>query len=296
MHIARWQQPDGTVGAGLLAGDRVVPLQAPGSTVGDAVAIAVAGSGAEQVGESIPLAEVRLLCPLPSPPSIRDFMAFEEHVKNARGSRGLDVPEDWYELPAFYFTNPAVVYGPADAVPMPGTERLDYELEVAAIVGRDGADLTVEEAADAIVGYTIFNDWSARDLQLREMALMLGPAKGKDFAHSLGPVIATPDELGGDPARPRARMRAWVNGTLYTDGELGDMHFSFADLVVHAARDSRVRAGDLIGSGTVGGGCILELSHTVGPDERPWLYPGDEVVFEVEGIGQLTNRIGGRRG
>lgn len=291
MLVARWQDAHGTVAAGALEGDLVRPLRAADAQPGDAVAIASDPAGAAPAGDPVPLAEVRLLAPVPAPPSIRDFMAFEEHVATARRSRGLDVPELWYQIPTFYFTNPAVVHGPGDEIAMPSTEELDYELEVAAVVGRDCRDLTAEEAAEAIVGYTIFNDWSARDLQRREMALLLGPAKGKDFAHSIGPVIATPDQLAGDPGRPSGRMRAWVNGQLYSDGRLEDIHFSFADLLVHASRDSLVRAGDVIGSGTVGGGCLLELRATVGEDERPWLAAGDEVVFEVEGIGRLVNRI-----
>jgi fumarylacetoacetate (FAA) hydrolase len=291
MLIARWQDDNGTIAAGSLDGGRLQPLQAPAAALGDAVAIATDPTAATPAGDAVDLAAVQLLSPVPSPPSIRDFMAFEEHVATARRSKGLDVPELWYEIPTFYFTNPAVVHGPDEEIAIPSTKALDYELEVAAIVGRECRNISAEEAAEAIVGYTIFNDWSARDVQFREMALQLGPAKGKDFAHTIGPVIATPEELPGEPGRPTGSMLAWVNGTLYSEGRLEDIHFSFAELLAHAARDSVVRAGDVIGSGTVGSGCLLELRATIGDDERPWLQDGDEVVLEVDGIGRLTNRI-----
>ena len=174
---------------------------------------------------------------------------------------------------------------------MPQTECLDFELEVAVIIGRDARDLTHEDALGVIAGFTILNDWSARDLQAREMALGLGPAKGKDFASSLGPVIATPDALAGDPGRPSARMSARVNGAVYSEGQLASLHFSFADLLVHASRDTVLRRGDVIGSGTVGGGCLLELRHTSGASAHPWLRPGDVVELDVEGIGTLRNTI-----
>jgi fumarylacetoacetate (FAA) hydrolase len=205
------------------------------------------------------------------PPSVRDFYAFEQHVKNARAvtGRGEVVPE-WYEIPAFYFSNPAAIYGPDDEIPYPeGTQKLDYELEVAAVIGAKGE----------IAGFTVMNDWSARDLQRQEMAIGLGPAKGKDFATSLGPVIVTADELGD-------LMVARVNGEERSRGHLADMHWSWEQIVEHAARNTELRPGDVIGSGTVGTGCILEHG-----DER-WLQPGDEVELEIEGIGILRNRIG----
>jgi fumarylacetoacetate (FAA) hydrolase len=182
------------------------------------------------------------------------------------------VPEEWYDRPVFYFSNPASIHGPGDEIPYPeGTEELDYELEVAAIMGMDGQ----------IGGFTVMNDWSARDLQRAEMKVGLGPAKGKDFATSLGPVVVTPDEFDGSGGTMVAR----VNGEERSRGELGDMHFSWAQLVEQAARNTRLLPGDVLGSGTVGRGCILEHG-----DGR-WLQRGDVVELEVEGIGVLRNTV-----
>jgi fumarylacetoacetate (FAA) hydrolase len=189
--------------------------------------------------------------------------------------RGLEVPSEWYEQPVFYFSNPAAIYGPESEIPYPdGTEELDYELEVAAIVGADGQ----------IGGFTIMNDWSARDLQRREMRVGLGPAKGKDFATSLGPIVVTPDELDGS----RGQLIARVNGEERSRGNLADMHWSWQQILEQAARNTVLRPGDVIGSGTVGTGCILEHG-----DGR-WLQPGDVVELEVDGIGVLRNTIGPR--
>jgi 2-keto-4-pentenoate hydratase/2-oxohepta-3-ene-1,7-dioic acid hydratase in catechol pathway len=226
------------------------------------------------------------------PPSIRDFYAFEQHVATAMRTRGREVDPDWYALPVFYFSNPSTVLDPGAILPMPGTEELDYELEVAAVIGREARDLDAVGALDVIAGYTVFNDCSARDLQRREMRLGLGPAKGKDFASVLGPLLVTPDELGGTRERPAAAMTARVNGAVWSRGELGDLHHPFGALVAHASRDSALRPGDVIGSGTVGTGCILELSAVHGADAHPYLRPGDVVELEVEGIGVLRTPIG----
>jgi fumarylacetoacetate (FAA) hydrolase len=193
-------------------------------------------------------------------------------VANARRQRGSDVPKEWYDIPVFYFSNPAAVYGPDEDVPYPeGTRELDYELECAAVIGADGA----------IGGFTVLNDWSARDLQRAEMRVGLGPAKGKDFATSLGPIVVTPDEFDGGAGAMIAR----VNGEERSRGELGDMHHRWEALLAQAARNTVLRPGDVIGSGTVGGGCILEHG-----DER-WLQRGDVVELEIEGIGVLRNRV-----
>ena len=209
------------------------------------------------------------------PPSIRDFFAFEEHVATARANAGRgDVPEAWYRIPVFYFSNPAVIYRDGDGVPKPAdTQMLDYELELAAVIGADGA----------IEGFTIMNDWSARDLQGVEMSVGLGPAKGKDFATSLGPELVSADEL---PADLDLRASARVNGEVRTDTRTGAMHWSWEQVLEAAARNTRgLQPGDVLGSGTVGGGCILEHG-----DGR-WLEPGDEVELEIEGIGVLRNRV-----
>jgi fumarylacetoacetate (FAA) hydrolase len=202
-------------------------------------------------------------------------MAFEEHVRNARANRGLEVPPAWYEIPVFYFSNPAAVYTDGQVVAKPSdTAALDYELELACVIGVDGRP----------EGFTIMNDWSARDLQGREMQVGLGPAKGKDFATSLGPELVSPDEL---PADLDLRAVARVNGEVRTDSRTGGMQFSWEELLAAAARNTPgLVPGDVIGSGTVGGGCILE--H----DDGRWLEPGDVVELEVEGIGVLRNRVG----
>ncbi|MDP9406131.1 MAG: fumarylacetoacetate hydrolase family protein, partial [Actinomycetota bacterium] len=243
------------------------------------------------IAPPVALADVTLLAPIRRPPAIRDFYAFEEHVRTARAGRGLDMDPDWYALPVFYFSNPHTVVGPDAEVVAPATAELDYELEVAAVVGVEATDLSPAQARDAIVGYTVFNDFSARDVQRREMRLGLGPAKGKDFASALGPFLVTPDELDGTVERPAATMVARVNGVEWSRGDLADLHHPFPALIAYASRDARVRAGDVIGSGTVGSGCILELSLRFGAQRYPYLRAGDVVELEVAGIGTLRNRI-----
>jgi fumarylacetoacetate (FAA) hydrolase len=208
------------------------------------------------------------------PPSVRDFMAFEEHVKNARALRGQEVPEAWYEQPVFYFSNPAAIYRDGDTIARPAdTRMLDYELELACVIGADGRP----------EGFTIMNDFSARDLQMKEMRVGLGPAKGKDFATALGPTLVSPDELPDDLD---LRAIAKVNGEIRTDSRTGNMHFTWEQLLAAAARNTPgLIPGDVIGSGTVGRGCILEHG-----DGR-WLEPGDVVELEIGGIGILRNRI-----
>ena len=254
---------------GRIEGDRVIELAA------QTLQSYFTGGGRAREHAEYPLEEVELLTPVLHPPSVRDFYAFEQHVKTARARRGLEVPEEWYRIPVFYFSNPSAIYGPEVEIPYPdGTEELDYELEVAAVIGADGA----------IGGFTVMNDWSARDLQREEMKVGLGPAKGKDFATSLGPVLVTPDEFDGSSATMIAR----VNGEERSRGQLGDMHHSWDAIVAQAARNTELHAGEVLGSGTVGTGCILEHG-----DGR-WLQPGDVVELEVEGIGVLRNRVGPR--
>jgi fumarylacetoacetate (FAA) hydrolase len=251
---------------GIIEGDTVVQLAA------QTLQAYFTGGGSARRHAEYPLGEVELRPPVLHPPSVRDFYAFEQHVKTARASRGLEVPAEWYELPVFYFSNPAAIYGPEDAIPMPpDTSELDYELEVAAVIGAQGK----------IGGFTIMNDWSARDLQRAEMKVGLGPAKGKDFATSIGPILVTPEELDGSGGTMVAR----VNGEERSRGNLADMHHSWDAIVGHAARNTHLRPGDILGSGTVGTGCILEHG-----DGR-WLQHGDVVELEVEGIGVLRNRV-----
>jgi fumarylacetoacetate (FAA) hydrolase len=254
---------------GRIEGDRVIQLAA------QTLQSFFTGGGRARKHAEYPLDDVDLRPPVLRPPSVRDFYAFEQHVKTARARRGLEVPEEWYRIPVFYFSNPNAMYGPEDEIPYPeGTRELDYELEVAAVIGDEGK----------IGGFTVMNDWSARDLQREEMKVGLGPAKGKDFATSLGPVVVTPDEFDGS----EAVMVARVNGEERSRGNLADMHHSWDAIVAHAARNTELWPGDILGSGTVGTGCILELG-----DER-WLQPGDVVELEVEGIGTLRNTVGPR--
>ncbi|MGH3978415.1 MAG: fumarylacetoacetate hydrolase family protein [Pseudonocardiaceae bacterium] len=235
-----------------------------------------------------------LRSPVPVPPSIRDFMAFEEHVVTSRQATGKQIDPDWYEIPVFYFSNPAAVHGPHDDVAVPpGSTQFDYELEVAAVIGRDGADLDPREAEAHIAGYTVLCDWSARDLQSREMRLRLGPAKGKDSATTLGPYLVTPDEL--EPRRAgnayNLRMTASVNGHACSRGTLADMYWTFGQLLAYASRGTRLVPGDVIGSGTVGTGCLLELSRVHGEARYPYLSAGDRVRLEVDQLGAIDSRI-----
>jgi fumarylacetoacetate (FAA) hydrolase len=231
--------------------------------------------------------------PILRPPSLRDFYAFEGHVRTMWERRGGEVPEAWYRLPIFYFSNVSEIRGPDDPVWSPvASSELDYELEVAALVDTPAADLSPERGEEAIGGYTIFNDWSARDLQREETAVRLGPAKGKDFASSLGPWLVTPDELAdvraGGARAPDLAMTAEVNGVETSRGRWRDVQFSFGEMVARASADARLRPGDVLGSGTVGGGCLLEVKdETLGR----YLAPGDEVVLRVERLGALRTPI-----
>jgi len=233
---------------------------------------------------------VRLLAPL-QPPTVRDFVTFEEHVEGMRAGAG--VPEQWYAAPTFYFGNPYAVIGPHDDVPVPpGSTALDFELEVAAVIGREGRDLIPEQARDHIAGYTIFNDWSARDLQTAEMAVGLGPCKGKDTATTLGPWLVTPDELESyrEDGLLRLELTAEVNGRVVGSDLLSNMSWTFEEMVAYASRGTVVRPGDVLGSGTCGnGGCLAELWGR-GVDRHP-LRPGDTVTLAVEGIGRISTTV-----
>jgi fumarylacetoacetate (FAA) hydrolase len=252
---------------GRVDGEHIVQLDAP-----DLITV-LARRGQAAEAARWRAADVELLAPVPRPPSVRDFFAFEQHIATARANRGASVPAEWYEFPVFYFTNPAAITGPDVEIPYPaGTAELDYELEVAAIIGADGE----------IGGFTVMNDWSARDIQRKEMRVGLGPAKAKDFATSFGPVLVTADEFDGS----RAVMLARVNGEERSRGQLADLYYPWPAILAQAARNTELRPGDIIGSGTVGTGCILERG-----DGR-WLQPGDVVEMEVEGLGILRNRIG----
>ena len=233
------------------------------------------------------LEDVLLHAPLRRPVSIRDFYAFEEHVLNARGKRGLDVVPEWYEIPVFYFSNHLAVKGPDEIIARPlSSKKLDYELEIACVIGKEGRNIKAHQAVDHIFGYMIMNDWSARDLQAKEMKVGLGPAKGKDFATSFGPFLVTPDELPQVQDRLDLKMNAYVNGERYSLGNAQDMYYSFGQLIEQASKSVTLYPGEVIGSGTVGSGCILEQN------DRNFLEPGDRVALSISHLGTLTNVIG----
>ncbi|MBT2691587.1 fumarylacetoacetate hydrolase family protein [Bacillus sp. ISL-55] len=239
---------------------------------------------------SYTLDEISLKSPLPNPKSVRDFYAFEQHVKTARENRGLEMIPEWYEIPVFYFTNHLAIKGPGEDIIRPqNCEWMDYELEIACVIGKEGRNIKAEDAEQYIFGFFIMNDWSARDLQRQEMKVGLGPAKGKDFATSFGPYLVTKDELEYLKAGKGydLEMVARVNGRVLSKGNMKDIYYSFAEMIERASAGTTLYPGEVIGSGTVGTGCILEL----GTDVHRWLEPGDEVELEIAGLGVLKNKI-----
>jgi len=274
VRLVTYRQPDGSRGVGRLAGGIVRVLAAP------TMAAWLAGDGHDETGEELALnSAAELLAPVPEPPSIRDFYAFEGHVAAGWRRRDREVPDAWYAGPTFYFSNPASVHGPGEPVRRPrATRMLDFELEIAAVVDDQGG----------IAGFTLMNDWSARDVQREEMTVGLGPAKGKDFAISLGPWLVTPDELPYEDGRLHLEATATVNGAELTRTSASEQHFSWPELLAHAARDTRLRAGDVLGSGTLNDGCLLELGPL--PGER-FLEPGDIVAISANGLGTLEAEI-----
>jgi fumarylacetoacetate (FAA) hydrolase len=245
--------------------------------------------GSVRTGQGVPLDTVRLRAPILQPPTVRDFMVYEGHA-NAGGTRQLS--DAWYRLPIFYFSNPLCIFGPEDAVPYPSaSEQLDYELELAAVIGREANNVAEADAFSYIAGFTIFNDWSCRDLQRDEMEARLGPAKGKDSASSLGPWIVTTDELAPfiRDSRLHVRCTLKVNGVQWMENNAGIMYHSWGAMIERASRDSRLVSGDVLGSGTVTGGSIGEAIRNGFPAR--YLEPGDLVEIEVEGIGVLRNTI-----
>jgi fumarylacetoacetate (FAA) hydrolase len=281
MRLVTFHDPHGTTRVGRLDGDaqdaRVIELSAP--TMLDWLR----GDGHAPTGRDHALGDVTLLAPVPEPPSVRDFFAYEGHVATGWRLRGGEIPEAWYEAPVFYFSNPASIQGPRQPVRRPlHCQWLDLELEIAGVIGEDGE----------IAGFTLLNDWSARDLQRREMTVGLGPAKGKDFATSIGPWLVTPDELPLEDGRLQLTATATLNGAEIISSDAGAMHWSWPQLVAHAARETRLRPGDLLGSGTLNRGCLLELNADGGIDgEARWLQPGDTVTIAAPGLGSLSAPI-----
>jgi 2-keto-4-pentenoate hydratase/2-oxohepta-3-ene-1,7-dioic acid hydratase in catechol pathway len=296
MRIAAFDDA-GTRRHGLIRGERLHPLP-PGA---DLFALLDDIHDEQRMlaacADPVELSAVRLLAPV-QPPTVRDFVTFEEHVEGVRRNvdNAVGVPDQWYVAPTFYFTNPYSVLGPADDVPVPpGCQAFDFELEVAAVIGRPGRDLTPEQARDTIVGYTIMNDWSARDLQRAEMRVGLGPAKGKDTSTTLGPWLVTADEL--EPYRNAdgfldLELTAAVNGQIIGRDRLSHLGWTFVDMVAYTSRGTWVRPGDVLGSGTCGnGGCLAELWGRNGAPTPPPLQPGDVVTLTVEGIGTLSTTV-----
>ncbi len=254
------------------------------------------------------LSEITLLPPLPNPPSVRDFIGFEQHMLNASKAFGHTIGEVYYDIPVFYFTNHQAIYGPEDEIPRPTAEtKLDLELEIAVVIGKKGHDIAAEDADDYIFGYTVFNDFTARAIQKQEMKMPLGPAKGKDFANSFGPCIVTKDEF--EPFRSKIdrathpehlrmppttqyrfdrKMTAKINGELICEGNSKTVFWTFPEMIERASRNKvSLFPGDILGSGTVGWGSLIENNFGV---HRP-LEPGDVVELEIEGIGVLKNTV-----
>jgi 2-keto-4-pentenoate hydratase/2-oxohepta-3-ene-1,7-dioic acid hydratase in catechol pathway len=224
---------------------------------------------------------VRLLPPLPEPPSVRDFYAFESHVKKGFEKRGEPMPPEWYEIPVYYTSGRQNIIGPDEDVLWPSfTEKFDYELEIALVIGKSGRNIPAERAREYIAGFTVMNDFSARDIQRREMRVRLGPAKGKDWCTAMGPVLVTSDEIG-DPYN--LAMTARINGEEWSRGNTSSIHWKFEQMIEFLSRDQTIHPGDVLGSGTVGTGCGLELDR--------WVKPGDLMELEIEKIGILRNRV-----
>ncbi len=329
MKLVTYLSGEGSVGGtasgrvGALVGDRVLDLrkaaevsQLGGADSGEVLAsmlsllhaggrgldlvrdlIGWAGSTAEVLPASPSIAEVVLLAPVPRPTSMRDGYAFRQHVEAARRNRGVEMIPEFDEFPVFYFTNHMAVTGPGQVDVMEQhLNRLDFELECAIVIGREGRNIKASEADDYIAGYTIMNDWSARALQMEEMKMNLGPAKGKDFATSIGPYLATRDELaatrieGENGERYDLTMVTRVNGTEVSRGNLKDMTWTFAQIIERASYGVTLYPGDVIGSGTVGTGCFLELNGSKITDNW-WLKDGDVVECEIDLLGTLHNTV-----
>ena len=297
MKFARFLRATGQIGLGVVLDGYIyqidgatdlLPLLRAGVDV-----LTEQGGRALRGAAAVAEAEVTLLSPLAVPPTFRDFYAFERHVQAGRAWRGLEMDPAWYQIPVFYFSNPYAFTGSGDVPMTPGSSAFDFELEVAAVVTAPGRNLTPAEAEQAIGGYCVLNDWSGRDIQQQEMLLSMGPVKGKDTATSLGPYFVTKDELADrrDGTGYSLAMTCSVNGKPYSQALWSEVYWSFGEMAAYASRGTDIRPGDVIGSGTCGSGCIMELSRRPTGADYPWLKPGDVVVAAVEGLGELTNTI-----
>ncbi len=295
-------QNDNGERTGVLSGDAIHAVP-PGVTLLDLVNRGADGlrkAGEEALrspAETVRLGDVTLMAPIPRPPSIRDSLCFLDHMRNCQAvlGAGRELADTWYRIPAFYFACPATVLGPYDDVPMaPGSAWQDFELEIGAVIGTTGKDLTIEQAEQAIIGYTIFNDWSARDLQQLEGQLAIGQAKGKDSGVSLGPYLVTPDEL--EPYRRDGKLSlqvsALVNDTEIGSGSTGQMDWSFAEVISYASRGVTLSPGDVFGSGTVPTCTLIEHLSLAALESFPgWLHDGDVVTLKVEGLGETRQTV-----
>ncbi len=272
--------------AGVLTPTDMTELVAGGALTLDAAKATVAWAEAapERAAEAMLTTDRMIPLPvLPRPPLIRDFMAFEKHLQNIFPRLGRDIPPEWYNLPVYYKGNPSAVGADGDEVTIPdGCAEMDFEFELAAVIGRGGVDIARENALDHLFGFTIYNDFSARDIQKREMSVGLGPAKGKDFAraHVFGPCLVTMDEVGDIYEK---RASATVNGAPWCEGVVGDMHWRFEDMIAHASRNEPLVPGEIFGSGTFGDGSAAERGEM--------LKPGDRIELTIEGLGTLTNTV-----
>lgn len=296
MHLGTWEFA-GQASSGVVESGRVYRFNDGTDLLGllahEGDALARAHTAA-MTGPGVPVSEVRLLPPVTAP-SVRDFLTFHEHLEGVVQRFGHAIPAAWYEIPTFYFSNPHGLVGAHDDVPVPPECRaFDFELEVAAVIGRAGRDLTPSQAREHIAAYTIMNDWSARDLQAREMTINLGPAKGKDTATTLGPWLVTADELETDRDADgflHLTMSVEVNGIQVGTDNLANMSWTFEELVAYASRGTWVRPGDIIGSGTCGSGCLAEMWGRRGTQDPPALIVDDVVTMTVSRLGQVSNRI-----
>ena len=305
MKLISYKQ-NGKINLGHLENDMIYDLHALDAQIADNMQdfleggeyqLQLAKTALENGSPTISERDVELVSPVPNPPSIRDAYAFRQHVATARNNRGLDMIPEFDEIPIFYFTNHHAVFGEGDfPVCQRHTEKLDFELECAAVIGKEGRDISTSDADEYIIGFMIMNDFSARALQMQEMKLNLGPAKGKDFGSSFGPWLVTKDELenyrqsspNGD--RYNLKMKAYVNGIQVSEDTLANMTWTFAQIIERVSYGVNIFPGDIIGSGTCGTGCFLELNGSKITDNQ-WLKTDDTVSLTIETLGKLTNKI-----
>ena len=305
MKLISYKQ-NGNIKFGALEEGKIYDLNAIDSQIADNMLeflqggkeqLQLAGAVIRNESPTMPVKDVELISPVPNPSSVRDAYAFRQHVATARQNRGLEMIPEFDEIPIFYFTNHHAVFGEGDfPVRQRHTEKLDFELECAAVIGKSGRNISIEKADDYTAGFMIMNDLSARVLQMQEMKLNLGPAKGKDFGSSFGPWLVTKDELepyrrsSPDGDRYDLRMKAFVNNIQVSEDTLANMTWTFAQIIERVSYGVDIFPGDVIGSGTCGTGCFLELNGSKITDNQ-WLNPGDTVSLEIEGLGTLINKI-----